>query len=153
MRGKTIVKSLAACTSALCLMASVPATATPGFVVGEVIGSVALQVAENSALAIDLALPPFHLTYDSFGLVHDDGGDTGHLFPGYETVMAMDLYAYAFSEPFTPGFKVSQTRARGWFDDGVFATITNISALTQSVEVLLATSMSEGTRRFRAARG
>jgi len=128
-------------SAALTLTAATPAAATPGFVAGEGIGTIFLQLTGDPELDIALRVPVFQSSYSSFGSYHEDGYDTSVILDPSSIVLGFDLYAYAFSAPFVPTLH-SEVNGAGYFVDGVFATIHNPTATLQHVEAFIGTDLS-----------
>lgn len=134
MRAATLITALA-------LGTATPAAATPGFVTGEGIGTVYLELAADPALDITLSIPNYPISYSSFGSYHEDGFSTSSILDPNSILLGFDLYAYAFSSPFVPT-PHSEVNGQGYFVDSIFATISNPTGIAQQVDALIDVSLS-----------
>lgn len=127
--------------AAMTLGLATPAAATPGFVTGEGTGTIFLELNADPALDIALTLPNYSINYSSFGSYHEDGFDTSFINDFNSVVLGFDLYAYAFSAPFVPVLH-SEVNGSGYFQNGIFATISNPTATLQQVQAYIGTTLS-----------
>jgi len=131
------------CLPALAAIALLSATPAAAVVVGDAQGNLFFNFDENSDLAVTLAYPASFFHFTSSGEVHEDGfDDTGFVDTEYQEIMlGLWIYSFAFSKPDVDTLASSTVGIQG-LTDGVFATISNPTAFSQTVRFSVSSTLS-----------